>query len=206
MTLTRRSSLVTFATLTLLLLAVEAWIATYSDTSRQPGVMAIAITADLTVGVSLLYYLLVVRKRFLPLLSIVSVFVVMLFVVRFILPSSRQSYLGFIEFLIPAIEFSLAVFVLFKLRGIIGDVRSAMRESLYFIDAYPVYQWLPQDRHVVGKGAAVNWDEGLHSVWRSKLNRLVRRTKGYTKSVEMLVYSLALLCWRQWLKSYSRTC
>ena len=60
MTLTRRSSLVTFATLTLLLLAVEAWIATFSDTSRQPGVMAIAITADLTVGVSLLYYFLLV--------------------------------------------------------------------------------------------------------------------------------------------------
>ena len=50
------------------------------------------------------------------------------------------------------------------------------------------------DRHVVGKGGAVNWNEGLHSVWRGKLNRLMRRTKGYTKSVEMLVYSLALVC------------
>lgn len=73
--------------------------------------------------------------------------------------------------------------------------------GLYRSDAYSVYQWLPQDRHVVGKGGAVNWNEGVHSVWRSKLNRLVRRTKGYTKSVEMLVYSLALVCWRQWLKS-----
>ena len=32
-------------------------------------------------------------------------------------------------------------------------------------------------------------------MWRGKLNRLMRRTKGYTKSVEMLVYSLALVCW-----------
>ena len=63
------------------------------------------------------------------------VFILMLFVVRFILPSSQQPYLGFIEFLIPAIELSLAVFALFKLRGIIGDVRSARRESHYFIDA-----------------------------------------------------------------------
>ena len=73
--------------------------------------------------------------------------------------------------------------------------------ALYRSDAYRVYEWFPQDRHVVGKGGAVNWNEGLHSVWRSKLNRLVRRTKGYTKSVEMLVYSLALVCHSQWLKS-----
>ena len=70
--------------------------------------------------------------------------------------------------------------------------------GLYRSDAYPVYLgWLPPDRHVVGKGGAVNWNEGLHSVWRGKLNRLMRRTKGYTKSVEMLVYSLALVCRRQ---------
>ena len=61
-------------------------------------------------------------------------------------------------------------------------------------DAYEVYQsWLPPGNHVVGKGGAVNWNEGPHSWLRSKLNRLGRWTKGYTKSVEMLVYSLALL-------------
>ena len=49
---------------------------------------------------------------------------------------------------------------------------------------------------MVGKGGAVNWNEGLHSVWRGRLNRLMRRTKGYTKSIEMLVYSLALVYWR----------
>ena len=39
----------------------------------------------------------------------------------------------------------------------------------------------------------MNWNEGLHSWLRSKLNRLVRDTKGYTKSAQMLVYSVALL-------------
>ena len=77
--------------------------------------------------------------------------------------------------------------------------------ELYRSDAYAVYLgWLPPDRHVVGKGGAVNWNEGLHSVWRGQLRRLMRRTKGYTKSVEMLVYSLALVCWRGWLKSITR--
>ena len=73
--------------------------------------------------------------------------------------------------------------------------------GLYRSDDYRVYQWFTQDRHVVGKGGAVNRNEGLHSALRSKLNRLARRTKGYTKSVEMLAYSLALVCWRQWLTS-----
>ena len=44
----------------------------------------------------------------------------------------------------------------------------------------------------------MNWNEGLHSVWQGKLNRLTRRTKGYTKSIKMLVYSLAPVCRRQW--------
>ena len=45
-----------------------------------------------------------------------------------------------------------------------------------------------------GKGGPVNWNEGLHSFLRSQLNRLVRRTQGYTKSIAMLVYSVALVC------------
>ena len=76
----------------------------------------------------------------------------------------------------------------------------------YETDAYPVYEWLPRDRHVIGKGGAVNWNEGLHSKLRSNLNRLARRTKGYTKSVEMLKHLLATVfeeCMNQSFKSIS---
>ena len=70
--------------------------------------------------------------------------------------------------------------------------------ELYRSDDYRAYQgWLPSKGYAVGKGSAVNWNEGLHSAWRGKLNWLMRRTKGYTKSLEMLTYSLALVCWRQ---------
>ena len=73
--------------------------------------------------------------------------------------------------------------------------------GLYRSGAYRVYAgWLPPERHLAGKGGAVNRNEGLHSAWRGKLNRLARRTKGYTKKVEMLVCSPALVCWRQWRK------
>ena len=63
----------------------------------------------------------------------------------------------------------------------------------YRSDDYNVYRWLPRNLHKVGKGGEVNRNEGLHSVLRGKLNRLVRKTKGYSKSVEMLTGSLALV-------------
>ena len=63
--------------------------------------------------------------------------------------------------------------------------------ELYRSGAYPVYQWFPPERHVTGKGSEVNWNEGVHSVLRDKLNRLHRRTKGYSKSVTMLRDSIA---------------
>ena len=63
----------------------------------------------------------------------------------------------------------------------------------YRSDDYSVYKWLPTDRHKVGKGSKVNRNEGLLSVLRGKLNRLVRNTKGSSKSVEMPSISIALL-------------
>ena len=62
----------------------------------------------------------------------------------------------------------------------------------YCSDGYGAYEWLPRNRHQVGKGGPVNWNEGLHSRLRSGLNRLARSTKGYSKSVEMLAGSVAL--------------
>lgn len=69
----------------------------------------------------------------------------------------------------------------------------------YRSDPYQVYKWLPAGRHVVGKGSEVNRNEGLHSKLRCKLNRLVRRTRGYTKSLEMLSGSLCLVWIREGL-------
>ena len=78
--------------------------------------------------------------------------------------------------------------------------------ELHGTDGYGVYGWLPADRHEVGKGGAVSWNEGLHSWCRGKLNRLHRRTKGYTKRVGMLGCSLALLLADWPAKSYDSLC
>ena len=55
----------------------------------------------------------------------------------------------------------------------------------------------------MGKGGGVNWNEGLHSWCRGRLNRRHRRMKGYTKSVAMLRCSLALVLVDWPAKSYA---
>ena len=67
----------------------------------------------------------------------------------------------------------------------------------YNTDQYGVYNWLPANRPEARKGREINRNEGLHSVLRGKLNRLARKTKGYTKGKEMLIGSLAFLGLRQ---------
>ena len=64
--------------------------------------------------------------------------------------------------------------------------------QLYGADAYRVSGWLPADRHQVGKGGAVNWNEGLHSWCRGHLPT-ASSDEGYAKRVAMLASSLALL-------------
>ena len=68
--------------------------------------------------------------------------------------------------------------------------------NCYRSDDYNVYKWLPRDRHKIGKGSEVNRNEGLHSLLSGKLNGVTRKTKGYSKSVEMLRDSVALVCLR----------
>ena len=50
--------------------------------------------------------------------------------------------------------------------------------ACYSSDAYGAYGCLPVNKRKVGKGGAVNGNEGLHSALRGRLNRLVRLTNG----------------------------
>ncbi|MGC9165580.1 MAG: IS1 family transposase [Thermoprotei archaeon] len=63
--------------------------------------------------------------------------------------------------------------------------------SVYRTDGYAVYGVLPRGKHLIS--GRVNVNESRHSVLRDCLARLRRCTKAYTKSVELLKYSLALV-------------
>lgn len=70
-----------------------------------------------------------------------------------------------------------------------------MSDGLYRRRALsPGADLLPGNRHGVGKGREVNRNEGLHPQSMDNLNRLHRRTKGYSKSIDMLRDSIAPVC------------
>ena len=76
-------------------------------------------------------------------------------------------------------------------------LRRLPKAEKYRSDHYEAYNILPPERHVKGKGSEVNRNEGLHSKLRVKLNRLVRRTHGYSKRLYMLIGSLDLVWLRE---------
>ncbi len=51
----------------------------------------------------------------------------------------------------------------------------------YETDAYPVYEWLPRDRHIVGKGGAVNWNEWLALQVEEQAEQACEEYKGLHK-------------------------
>ena len=81
-------------------------------------------------------------------------------------------------------------------------LRRLPKAAKYRSDRYEVYSLLPPTRHVKGKGSEVNRNEGLHAKLRVRLNRLVRRTHGYSKRLYMLIGSLAMV----WLRDGLHQC
>ncbi|KJR42895.1 insertion element protein [Candidatus Magnetoovum chiemensis] len=64
----------------------------------------------------------------------------------------------------------------------------------YYSDGYEVYKsWLPEEKHRGKKSGKTNRNEGIHSFLRDKLSRLRRKTKAYSKSIDMLTNSIVLV-------------
>ena len=82
--------------------------------------------------------------------------------------------------------------------------RRLPKAAKYRSDRYSAYSVLHPVSHVKGKGSEVNRNEGLHAKLRVKLNRLVRRTHGYSKRLYMLIGSLAMVWLRDGLHQRQR--
>ena len=66
-------------------------------------------------------------------------------------------------------------------------LRRLPKAAKYRSDCYSAYSLPPPVPRVNGKESEVNRNEGLHSKLRARLNRLVRRTHGYSKRQCMLI-------------------
>ena len=114
---------------------IEWWIASSIGLVANAELLALAITADLIVGIPLLYYFFFVHTRRRPLITIGPVFILAFVMAHLILPSTHHSYLDQLELLLPLIEGVVLLGVLFKLRAIMRAYRQVRPTSIYATDA-----------------------------------------------------------------------
>lgn len=142
--MTRRSPALPLAGFGLLAAGVYATAAVLVDSplfAEAPELGAAAVTFDLVVTVPFFFWLLVIRPRRLPWISIVPCFLLSLLAASFVLPDERQRYLATARMLVAPAELALAgyagarVYRLFRRgaaegRDVLADVRSVTREVI----------------------------------------------------------------------------
>ncbi len=126
------SSPLLFLAIAAALLAIEVWVVSLADFAVQPNVIPLAVTVDIVVGLPLLFYLLVVRRRRLPLLTLAPVFILSLVAAGRILPPAQHTYLHWIELAVPLVELTVLAIITLKLRQVVGHYRR-LRPSYAYV-------------------------------------------------------------------------
>ena len=88
-----------------------------------PDLVAAGLTADLTILVPALYYWLGVRRRSLPLVTVVPVFVASLFAASRIVPAEHQQALNGLKQVLVVLELGIFAFVFWTLRRAVAQGR-----------------------------------------------------------------------------------
>lgn len=146
MTLRHHLPLFGFAIATLTVYTVALLLTQHLSTLPQPDLLAAALTVDLVVLVPGLYYLLLVRQRQWPAVSVVPLFLLSLGAARLLLPAGSQGMLNAIGYLAFPLEVVLLGYLgarAYRLtqhvRGAAGDMMARMQKGF---------------RAVLGPGAA----------------------------------------------------
>jgi hypothetical protein len=134
--LTRRNAIGLFLITVAALFAVEAWAATLIPAvPDKAAAIAVAITADVALGVPLLYYVLLAHKNYMPTGGVVGLYFLALGTVRLILPASQQGHLDFVNLLAPVGELAALGWLGVKAGRILHHVQAMRRSEIYLADA-----------------------------------------------------------------------
>lgn len=102
---------------------------------QNPGVLAFGITADLAVGIPILYYIFAVRKRRAPMITLVPIVVLSLVLAGLILPAEHHAYLDLLKTAFPMLELVALGYIAAKIRTIVKNFQATKQHELYFSDA-----------------------------------------------------------------------
>ena len=127
----RRAGL--FVLLSLLLIGVERFVVQTPSFGQRTGLLSWAVTADLVLGLPLLYYWIVVQPLKLSRWSLTAIGSGSLFIGWYILPDgARQPIIYLREGLVLA-ELGLCIYFLFQLRRIIHQYRQVAIHRTDFV-------------------------------------------------------------------------
>jgi hypothetical protein len=135
MHLARKTSASLFISAVVALCCVELWVVTSPAFPPNSALFAAVITADLLMGIPLLFYGLVVRPYQLSPTTIAPIFLVAFVLARFILPPTDRQYLDTASFLIVLIEVTVLGVLVWKARHIAQHYQQIRPHSIYFSDA-----------------------------------------------------------------------
>lgn len=119
-----------------MLLAIELLVVNVSAFAAHGNLLSLAVTADITIGIPLVYFVLVVRRKHLPAITVAPVFVLCLVLAGRILPPENHVYLDKIELAVPLVELTVVVLVAFKARQILALFRQLRPTTPYAPEAF----------------------------------------------------------------------
>ncbi|WP_299435201.1 hypothetical protein [uncultured Aquimarina sp.] len=104
----------------------------------NPGALSIGITADLLFTVPFIYFLLI-RKKNIPKITVLSLFVLGIVITTFIIPKENQLFLDQIKtWFLPFLEIGVFTFILFKVRKGLKSYRVNKNENSDFFSTLKV--------------------------------------------------------------------
>ena len=119
-----------------LLLIVSLWFLVNSSWfSKYPKELSLAITVDLLITIPFVFFLLI-RKKNIPKITIVSCFVLGLIIASYILPENQQTFLSQVKtYFFPLVEIGILTFLFIKVRKTIKEFKKLNTTDLDFFDA-----------------------------------------------------------------------
>ena len=139
MTLSKQQSVLSFIILAAGLSGLELWFVQANPAFADPNLFSWAITTDIIVGIPLLFFAFVTRKKLLPHLTLLPVFYLAVQVAEYVLPLSYHQYHinpvnGVLSIVIPIGELAALAYVGYKARTIIRQYRRHRHPYTYAPD------------------------------------------------------------------------
>lgn len=102
---------------------------------EYPKELSIGITLDLLITIPFVYFL-IIRKKEIPKITVVTLFVIGIVIASIIIPKQHQALLSQIKtFILPAVELGVFSFLIFKARKIIQEFKKQHSNHLVFYNA-----------------------------------------------------------------------